>query len=124
MGRTGSLLPNFHYRKAAARERQQLARSCPLPTSAFEQLNYPLIVPHLLQFNRKLHCHHTNKRIEPPPLHYQISAPSDAAQRKQEELSGEDFGQSAPLVKAAGNIPPASWFLLRNTGNEYIPVFQ
>lgn len=27
MGRTGSLGPNIHYRKAAARERQQLARS-------------------------------------------------------------------------------------------------
>jgi hypothetical protein len=30
---------------------------------------------------------------EYPSLHYQISTPADAAQRKQEGLSGADFGQ-------------------------------
>ena len=50
-----------------------------------------------------------------PSTHHQISTPADAAQREQEVLSGEDFGQPAQLVKAAGNYPPASCFRDRAT---------
>jgi hypothetical protein len=39
--------------------------------------------------------------------------PADAAQRKQEGLSGVDFGQPALHVKAEGTLPPASSFLLK-----------
>jgi len=56
-------------------------------------------------------------------LRYQISAPADAAQRKQEEFLGVDFGQTLPPVKAEGNYPPASWFLLSHSGNEFIQAF-
>ncbi len=42
------------------------------------------------------------------PAHSQISAPAAAAQREQAGLSGEDFGQHAPQVKAEGIYPPAS----------------
>lgn len=43
-------------------------------------------------------------------LHYQISAPADAAQRKQEGVSGVDFGQTPLPVKAEGNYPPTDCF--------------
>lgn len=50
--------------------------------------------------------------------------PADAAQRKQEGLSGGDFGQSALIVKAEGNYPPASWFLKSYAGNEFNQAFH
>jgi len=84
LGRTGSLLPNIHYRKAAARERQQLAHSS---------------ITHLLLVYPEAEVHHqvSPSHIHPDlPSNYHSYLPNTSSPPPRKVLIG---GMATPRMR-------------------------